>query len=285
MENILEIEGLNKTYDSFQLKNIDLKIPKGSIMGLIGENGAGKSTIIKTMLNIARKDSGKVRIFSMDMDKNEKEIKERLGVVLDEKNFQDSFTPEIINKIMKKIYTNWQEDRFTYYLEKFSLKKDQEVKGFSKGMKMKLAISVALSNENDLLILDEPTAGLDPVVRNEILDELLEYVQDENKSVLFSTHITSDLDKIADYISFVHKGEMIFSESSQDLILRHGLIKCSLEESKKIDQADIVGYRMNKFGYEGLVSDKEMAKSKYPGLIIDPVNIEEIMLYYIRGEK
>lgn len=285
MENILEIEGLNKTYDSFQLKNIDLKIPKGSIMGLIGENGAGKSTIIKTMLNIARKDSGKVRIFSMDMDKNEKEIKERLGVVLDEKNFQDSFTPEIINKIMKKIYRNWQEDRFSYYLEKFSLKKDQEVKGFSKGMKMKLAISVALSNENDLLILDEPTAGLDPVVRNEILDELLEYVQDENKSILFSTHITSDLDKIADYISFVHKGEMIFSESSQDLILRHGLIKCSLEESKKIDQADIVGYRMNKFGYEGLVSDKEMAKSKYPGLIIDPVNIEEIMLYYIRGEK
>lgn len=285
MENILEIKNLNKKYENFQLKDINLSIPKGSIVGLIGENGAGKSTIIKSILNIVVRDSGDIKIFGKDSKDYEKEIKQNLGIVLDEKNFQETFTPLNINKIMTNLYRDWNEKKFMDFMEKFKLPKNQKIKEYSKGMKMKLAISVALSNDNQLLILDEPTVGLDPVVRNEILDELLDYVQDENKSILFSTHITSDLDKIADYITFIHEGRVVFSKNTEEILSNYGLLKCSLEESEKLDQEDIVGFRKNKFGFEGLVKDRDEARRKYPDLLVDKVNIEEVMLYHIRGDK
>ncbi len=285
MDDILLIENLYKTYDDFSLKNINLKIPKGIIMGLVGENGAGKTTTIKLILNLIKRDSGSIKIFGLDNNQNEMEIKERIGVVLDESNFYIDLNPIDISKIMDNIYKNWDNNVFFGYLEQFNLPRQKCIKDLSKGMKMKLSIAVALSHKPDLLILDEPTSGLDPIIRNEILDIFLNFIQDEDKSILFSTHITSDLDKMADYITFIHKGELVFTEEKDRLINDYGIIKCGKDDFEKIDSNDIVGYRRNKFGHEILVNNKQLAKIKYKDLTMDPVNLEDIMLFYIRGEK
>ncbi len=285
MGDILNLEELSKTYDGFALKNINLNIPKGCIMGLIGENGAGKTTTIKLILNLIKREKGNIKIFGLDNIKSEKEIKERVGVVLDESNFYADLNPNDISKIMCNIYKNWDNDTFFDYLKQFNLPRQKVIKDLSKGMKMKLSIAVALSHNPDLLILDEPTSGLDPIVRNEILDIFLEFIQNEEKSILFSTHITSDLDKIADYITFIHKGEIIFSKEKDGLINDYGIIKCGKGDFNKIDSKDIVGYRKNQFGYEILIINKQMSEIKYKGLTIDSVNLEDIMLFYIRREK
>lgn len=285
MDDILNLEELSKTYDGFALKNINLNIPKGCIMGLIGENGAGKTTTIKLILNLIKREKGNIKIFGLDNIKSEKEIKERVGVVLDESNFYADLNPNDISKIMCNIYKNWDNDTFFDYLKQFNLSRQKVIKDLSKGMKMKLSIAVALSHNPDFLILDEPTSGLDPIVRNEILDIFLEFIQNEEKSILFSTHITSDLDKIADYITFIHKGEIIFSKEKDGLINDYGIIKCGKDDFNKIDSKDVVGYRKNQFGYEILVINRQLSEIKYKGLTIDSVNLEDIMLFYIRREK
>lgn len=285
MNDILNVEDLSKSYEDFTLNNINLNIPKGCIMGLVGENGAGKTTTIKLILNSIKRDKGNIKIFGLDNIKNQIEIKERVGVVLDENNFYDDLNPNDISKIMSNIYKNWDNDTFLDYLKQFNIPIKKILKEFSKGMKMKLSIAVALSHNPDFLILDEPTSGLDPIVRNEILDIFLDFIQDEEKSILFSTHITGDLDKIADYITFIHKGEIIFSKEKDDLINDYGLIKCGNADFNKIDNRDIVGYRKNQFGYEILVSNKQTSKIKYKNLTMDSVNSEDIMLFHIRGEK
>lgn len=285
MIHAIDVRNLSKQFDRFQLKNIDITLPKGSIMGFIGENGAGKTTTIKLILNQLNPDSGTIQIFGLDHRNDEKEIKNDIGVVFDESYFHDNLKPAHISKIMGRIYALWDETLFYEYLNRFKLPIDKITKDLSRGMKMKLSIATALSHHPKLLILDEATSGLDPVVRNEILDLFLEFIQNEDHSILFSSHITSDLEKVADYITFLHEGEIIFSESKDQLLYDYGLLLCGAEDFKTVDNGDIIGRRENRFGHEILVRNKEKMKRKYKGLTIDPVTIEDIMLFYVKGEE
>ena len=285
MENILEIKNLSKKYKGFELKNVNIKLPKGMIMGFIGENGAGKTTTIKSILNIINRDSGKIKIFGLDNKENERKIKEDIGVVLDDSFLSEYLNPSDINKIMKNIYKNWDEKLYFKYIEDFKLPKEKISKEYSSGMKMKLKIAVALAHHPKLLILDEPTSGLDPVARNEILDIFQEFIQDENKGIFVSSHITSDLEHIADYITFINNGEIIFTKTRDELLENYGIVKCSEEQFKKIDKKDYIKYKKNRYEYDVLIEDKYEFKKKYDISVIDKPSLEDIMLIYIKGEK
>ena len=285
MENILEIKSLCKKYDGFELKNISLKLPKGMIMGLIGENGAGKTTTIKSILNLIIIDRGEIKVFGLNVKENERKIKEDVGVVLDDSFFSEYLNPVDINKIMKKIYKNWDEKLYFKYLEDFKLPKNKMSKEFSSGMKMKLKIAVALSHHPKLLILDEPTSGLDPVARNEILDIFQDFIQNGENSIFVSSHITSDLEHISDYITFINDGEIVLSKTRDELLEKYGVVKCSKSEFAKIDRNDYVKYKVNRYEYDVLVEDKMSFKRKYDFKIIDKPTLDDIMLIYIKGEK
>ena len=285
MENNLEVKNLCKKYNGFELKDINLELPKGMIMGLIGENGAGKTTTIKAILNMINRDSGKIAIFGLDNIKDGKQIKEDIGVVLDDSFLSEYLNPIDINKIMKNIYKNWDEKLYFKYIEDFKLPKDKMSKEYSSGMKMKLKIAVALSHNPKLLILDEPTSGLDPVARNEILDIFQDFIQDEEKSILVSSHITSDLEHIADYITFINNGEIVLTKTRDELLENYGIVKCSADDFEEIDKNDFVKYKKNRYEYEILVEDKFEFKRKYKFEIIDKPTIEDIILIYIKGEK
>lgn len=284
MDYALEITDLCKDYNGFNLKNVSFNVPKGSIMGFIGENGAGKTTTIKLILNLIKRNNGDIKVLGLDNISDEKQIKQNVGVVLEGSYFHDYLTPSDISKIMRNIYQNWDNAQYLKYLNRFKLPENKVIKEFSKGMKMKLSIAAALSHESKLLILDEPTSGLDPVVRNEILDILWDYIQNEERAVLISSHITSDLERIADYITFIHDGEIVFSESKDDLINTHGMLKCGADDFKKIDEPDILGYRKSQFGYEILVKRETRNENKYKDFVVDSINIDDIMLFYGRGE-
>lgn len=285
MENILEIKNLCKKYDGFELKNINIELPKGMIMGLIGENGAGKTTTIRAILNLLNNTSGEIKIFGLDNKECEKQIKEDIGVVLDDSFFSDNMNSKDINKIMRNIYKNWDESAYIKYLDEFKLPSNQNIKEYSSGMKMKLKLAVALSHKAKLLILDEPTSGLDPIARNEILDVFQEFIQDESNSILVSSHITSDLEHIADYITFISDGNIIFCKSKDELLDNYGIVKCSEEQFKEIDQKDYINYKKSKYEYELLIEDRMKFKRKYDIQIIDKPSIEDIMLIYIKGDK
>lgn len=285
MENILEIKNLSKKYNGFELKNVNIELPKGMIMGFIGENGAGKTTTIKAILNIINSDSGEIKIFDLDNKKNERKIKEDIGVVLDDSFLSEYLNPSDINKIMKNIYKNWDEKLYFKYIEDFKLPKERISKEYSSGMKMKLKIAVALSHHPKLLILDEPTSGLDPVARNEILDIFQEFIQDEEHGIFVSTHITSDLEHIADYITFINNGEIIFTKTRNELLENYGIVKCSEEQFKKIDKNDYIKYKKNKYEYDVLIENKLEFRKNYDISVIDKPSLEDIMLIYIKGEK
>lgn len=285
MEQILEVKNLCKKYDGFELKNINLTLPKGSIMGFIGENGAGKSTTIKSILNIIHFDSGEINIFGKDSKIENREIKENIGVVLDDSFLSEYLTPKDINSIMKNIYNKWDEKLYFKYLEEFKLPINKKSKEFSSGMKMKLKIATALSHKPKLLILDEPTSGLDPVARNEILDIFQDFVQDEENSILVSSHITSDLERITDYITFINNGEIAFTKTRDEVMDGYGIVRCSNEEFEKIDKSDFVKFKKNKYDVELLIENKIEFKKKYDSMLVDKPTLEEIMLIYIKGEK
>ena len=285
MNNSLEVKNLCKKYNGFELKNINLNLPKGMIMGLIGENGAGKTTTIKSMLNLIQIDSGKIKIFGLNIKENEKKIKEDIGVVLDDSFFSEYLNPADINKIMRKIYKNWDEKLYDKYLEDFKLPKNKISKEFSSGMKMKLKIAVALSHHPKILILDEPTSGLDPVARSEILDIFQDFIQNEENSIFVSSHITSDLEHIADYITFIDNGEIVLSKTRDELLEKYGIVKCSKSEFEKIDKNDYVKFKVNRYEYDVLVEDKAKFKRKYEFKIIDKPTLDDIMLIYIKGDK
>lgn len=280
MENILEVKNLNKEFKDFSLRNISFEIPKGSIVGLVGENGSGKTTTIKSILNIIRRDRGQVTYFGQNLDEFEVDIKENLGVVLDGTFFYDSLTSLDIEKVLSKIHKSWDGEKFFAYLEKFKIPRDKKIKDLSKGTRTKLSIASALSHQSRLLILDEPTSGLDPIVRVEILDELLDFIQDGEKSVLFSTHITSDLDKLADYISFLHQGEMVFFKDREELLTNYGIVKTSMDDLEKIPKDLIIRIMVNAFGVNVLVKDRLLLDSDF---IVDRPTTEDIMLFYTRG--
>lgn len=283
-ENILEIRELSKDYGDFVLDKISFSLPRGVIMGLIGENGAGKSTTINCILNEIQKSSGTIRIFGKDHSTDEIEIKDKLGVVFDENHFPDIFTPEEIGKFMSGIYSAWEWQLYHQFLEKFELPKDKKIKDFSKGMKVKLTFAVALSHNAELLILDEATSGLDPIIRDDVLDMLIDFVQDESHSVLVSSHITSDLEKVADYITFIHKGKLIFTQDKDTLIDNYGIISCGAAVFDTINKSEVIAYRKEDYQFKVLVNNRTKAAKQYPNAIVSPATIEEIMLFYIKGE-
>ncbi len=284
MENILEVKNLNKKYENFELKDVTLKLPKGMIMGFIGENGAGKTTTIKSILNIIDY-KGEIKIFNLDSKKNEKKIKEDIGVVLDDMFFPEILTPNDIDSILKSIYKNWDSSLYYKYLTNFNLPSNKVIKTFSKGMRKKLEIITALSHHPKLLILDEPTSGLDPIVRNDIIDIFQDFIQDEECSILLSSHITTDLERIADYITFINDGKIVLSKTKDELLDQYGIVKCTDEEFKKIDKNDYVKYRKMKYEYEVLVENKKDFKVKYDIKVIDKITLDDLMVLMIKGEK
>ena len=286
MENIIEIKNLKKKYDQkFELGEIDIKIPKGVIVGLIGENGAGKTTLIKSMLNIIKIDSGEINIFGKDYKKEEISIKEDIGVVLDNMFFPELLNAKDINNSMKDIYKNWDSKLYFSYLKEFSLPDNKPLKSMSKGMRKKLEIVTALAHKPKLLILDEPTSGLDPVVRNEVLDIFLKFIEDEQHSILLSTHITSDLEHIADEIIFIDNGKKVLQKSRDEIIDNYGILKCDIDYFSNIDKKDIITYKKTKYTYEILVNNKEQASKKYHNCVIDKITLEDLMVLVIKGEK
>ena len=285
MELSISVKGLEKKYSNFSLNGIDLVVPKGYIVGLIGQNGAGKSTTIKSILNLVNKDSGSIEVLGLDHIKYELEIKQQIGVVFAESHFPDQLKPKDINLIMKNIYKNWDTNLFNSYLKQFNILDNQIIKEFSSGMKMKLSLATALSHRPKLLILDEPTNGLDPIVRNEILDIFLDFIQDEENSILISSHITSDLEKIADYITFIHDGQIIFSESKDTLLNDYIILKCREQELSQIDKSDIIHSKKSGSSYQILVKNKHQMELKYQNLIMDQLSLEDLMLIYIGEMK
>lgn len=283
-ENILEIKNLTKDYGDFILKDLSFSIPRGVVMGLIGENGAGKSTTIHCILNETQKNNGSILIFGKDHITDECEIKDKIGIVFDENHFPDIFTPKEIEKYMSGIYTKWDNITFHNYLKQFELPTNKKIKDFSKGMKVKLAFAVALSHKAELLILDEATSGLDPIIRDDILDILIDFVQDETHSILFSSHITSDLEKVADYITFIHKGKLIFSSLKDDLIDNYGVVSCGASVFDQLNKTEIIAYRKEDYQYKILVRDRNTFPTDYPNTLIEPATIENIMLFYVKGE-
>lgn len=284
-ENAIEINGITKKYDGFTLDGISFNLPKGDILGFIGQNGAGKTTTIKSILNIIAPESGEIKIFGLDHIKHENEIKKHISAVFDEIPFHDSFTANAINTVMKGMYSEWDEKLYFSYIEKFGLPKKKKIGKLSKGMKMKLQIAYALSHNAKLLIMDEATTGLDPIVRNEILDIFREYLKDGERSILMSSHITSDIEKIADCVAFIDKGKILLSGYKDDIIENHGIIKCSKAYFQEIAKEDYISARTNDFGAEVLVSDRAAAKRKYSGSVIEKASLEDIMLFYVNRDK
>lgn len=283
--NALEIKNISKTYKNFKLDDVSFVLPCGHIMGLIGENGAGKSTIINCILDIIEKDSGSISVLGQKNDKNNVSLKENIGVVLDASDVYDNYTVKQVENIMKDVYKQWNHEVYDYYIQKFALPLNKMIKDFSRGMKMKMAITIALSHQPKLLILDEATSGLDPIMRDEILDVFMEFVQDENHAILLSSHISSDLEKIADYITFIHEGKLILSTSKDELIYEYGLMKCRNDEFDMIDKEDIIRYRIKTYEVEILVKDREKMAKKYPNCIVDPTKLDDIMMLYVKGEQ
>ncbi len=284
-ENAIEISGLTKKYDGFTLDNVSFNVPNGSIMGFIGQNGAGKTTTIRTLLNIVKRDSGSIKILGLDNIEHEYEIKEQISAVFDELPFHEDFNAKQMSIVLGSVYKDWNNDKYREYLDRFGLPERKKIKQFSKGMKMKLQIAAALSHNAKLLIMDEATTGLDPVVRNEILDIFREYLQDETNSILMSSHITSDLEKIADSVTLIDKGKLLVSGYKDEILDNHGLLKCSKAEYKDIAAEDIISARISDFGAEVMVADKAMCRRKYSGAVIDKTTLEEIMLFYVNRSK
>lgn len=285
MDAILQVNNLTKQYSDFKLDNVSSSLPKGTIMGLIGENGAGKSTTINAILDLIKKDDGTVTFWGQELSSDPRRLKEDIGVVFDGINFYETLTPAKIGQISKAAYTQWDQHLYNEYLTKFQLPTKNEVKTFSKGMKMKLCIAVALSHHPKLLILDEATSGLDPVMRDDILDVFLDFVQDEQHSILMSSHITTDLEKIADYITFIHQGKVMFCKTKDELRYRYGIIRCGAALFDAIDKTEVLAYRKCDYQWDVLVADKEKARRKYKSAVVDDASIDDILLLYVKGEQ
>ena len=284
MTNCIEVRGLCKSYGDFALKDVDLTLPGGSILGLIGENGAGKTTVIKCILNLIHRDAGTIRLLGYDNVKEERLAKEDVGIVLDECFFHDTLRPGDVARILAPSFHTWDEALFRNYLDKFGLPEKKLIKEFSRGMKMKLSLSAALAHRPKLLILDEATAGLDPVVRDEILDEFLGFIRDEDHAVLMSSHITSDLEKVADYIAYIHQGQVVLSDSKDNILDSYGRGGCTAAQLAAIAPQDVLRTRRGAFGCEALVQDRAAFARKYPELMVERTTLEDIMLFVGKGE-
>ncbi len=276
--NALEIESLTKEYKNFALDGVSFIIPEGTIMGLIGENGAGKSTIINLITGAAVKDSGKIDIYGKPSDKLTKDEKAEIGTVISGCGFPEELNAVDVNSIMKSVYRQWDSKKFFDYIERFSLYKKSRIKTYSTGMKVKLEIAIALSHNAKLLILDEVTNGLDPSARMEILDMLLDFIQDEKRAVLISSHIIGDLEKICDYITFIHKGKIVFSENKDDILDKYAVINVDGQKMKELDEKAVISVSRTSYSEKALVYRDAIPS----GFETEKTSIEDIMLYYIK---
>lgn len=283
MNYAIEIKNLTKQFTGFTLGDLSLSVPSGAIMGLIGENGAGKSTTLKCILGLLRPDSGSITV--LGGSPSDPAVRAQIGVVLDECPFHGGLTVEQVGRIMAGLYPTWHQELYLDYVKKFDLPKNLFVKEFSKGMKMKLSIAAALAHHPKLLILDEATSGLDPVVRSEILDEFLAFIRDEEHTVLLSSHITSDLERAADYITYLHKGKLTLTGEKDALLEEHGRLVCTAAELEQVDRTYLVGVRRGQFGSEALVRNKREFLRRYPNLAVDPVTLEDIMVFTVKGDE
>ena len=281
MENALEIKGLCKQYEGFALENVSFTLPRGAVMGFIGENGAGKTTTIKSILHLIHRDAGEIRVLGLDNEKDERAVKERIGVVLEDGCFLNTMNARQVDTLMGKAYKSWQSAQFFGFMKRFGIDERKKIKDYSKGMRMKISIAAALSHGAELLIMDEPTSGLDPVVRDEVLDLFYDFMQDESHAILLSSHITSDLDKIADYITFIHQGRIVLSEPRDELLDTYGVLRCTADQLASLDPAAVRAKRVSTFGCEALVRRGGVPQN-WP---VEPVNIEQIMLFLTRGEE
>jgi ABC-2 type transport system ATP-binding protein len=284
-KNAIEIQNLSVRYDGFLLDDISFSVAKGSIMGFIGQNGAGKTTTIKAILNIIRREAGSIRLLGLDNIQKEREAKAQISAVFDEIPFQDRLNAAQLERILREVYGEWDHTTYETYLERLMIPTRKKIGDFSKGMKMKLQIAAALSHNAKLLIMDEATTGLDPVVRNECLDIFLEYLQAEDHSILMSSHITSDLEKVADSVTFIHNGKLLLTGYKDDVLADHGVIKCTKSDYREIAPEDIVSARVTDFGVEVMVKDRTACMKKYAGLAMDNASLEEIMLFYVNAKK
>lgn len=285
MDNLLEVKELSKKYNDFSLVNINFNLPKGKIIGFVGENGSGKTTTIKSILNLIKIDTGIINIFGINHDKLTNDLREKIGVVLDDGFLPEQLNYEDIRKVIKNIYTKWNDNLFYEYVKKFKLPKNKTMKEYSSGMKMKLKLIVALCHYPELLILDEPTSGLDPIARYDVLDILKDFIKDNNHSILISSHITSDLENIADYIIFIDNGKIILEEDKNILMNKYGIIRINPDEIDKINKNDYIKYLKYKDISLLLVSDKDKFKKIYSNYEIERPSIENIMLIFMRGDK
>ena len=278
--NALEIKDITKSFEGFKLDNLNLTLPGGCIMGLIGENGAGKSTTIKLILNMIRKDSGSITVLGKDNSKDINLVKEEVGVVLDEAGIPECLTAKQVGKIMKNTFRNWDGEEYLRLLKKLSLPDNKPFKDFSRGMKMKLGIAIAMSHGAKLLLLDEPTGGLDPVVRDEVVDMFYDFTRDENHSILISSHIVSDLEKLCDYIAFLHKGKLLLCEEKDVLLSEYGVVHCTSEQLSRFDERTLKYKKETPYGNTLMMPRKNIPE----GFDISPVSIEELFVFMVKEE-
>ncbi|MDY7430558.1 ABC transporter ATP-binding protein [Bacillus sp. V26] len=286
MENVIEFKHVYKSFGDFQLKDISMTVKKGFITGFIGGNGVGKSTTIKLMMNLLQPDSGSISIFGLDHKEHEKEIKQRIGFVFDENIFYAHLTLAEMKEIIRPCYMKWDDRLFNYYVEKFELPLNKKIKSFSKGMMMKASLSIALSHHAELIIMDEPTSGLDPIFRREFLDILHNIMQDGKKTIFFSTHITTDLDRIADYITFIHNGEHIFTKKSYQIQEEYAIVKGGAELLDRDTEQEFISIRKSNAGFEALTANRTRIEDVFGDLVlIEKPTIEELMIYTKKGVK
>lgn len=283
--NVIELKGVSKDYGDFKLDDVSFSVPEGSVCGFIGQNGAGKTTTIQIILDAINRDSGEVYVFGKSMDKDSALLRENIGVVFDEMGFHDFLTARQINTIMKNVYKNWNQEKYFEYLKLFSLPTKKACGSFSRGMRMKLQIATALSHNAKLLIMDEPTSGLDPIVRNEMLQIFREYVVEEDHTILLSSHITGDLEKLADEVVFIDGGKIVLKGNKDEILEKHGILRCKKDELKNISESLLVSAETSSLGAEVLVNDRKAAEKLYPEMIIEPAELEQIMIYYVNRAK
>lgn len=283
--NVIELKGVSKDYGDFKLDDVSFSVPEGSVCGFIGQNGAGKTTTIQIILDAINRDSGEVYVFGKSMDKDSALLRENIGVVFDEMGFHDFLNARQINTIMKNVYKNWNQEKYFEYLKLFSLPTKKACGSFSRGMRMKLQIATALSHNAKLLIMDEPTSGLDPIVRNEMLQIFREYVVEEDHTILLSSHITGDLEKLADEVVFIDGGKIVLKGNKDEILEKHGILRCKKDELKNISESLLVSAETSSLGAEVLVNDRKAAEKLYPEMIIEPAELEQIMIYYVNRAK
>ncbi|MDU2242595.1 MAG: ABC transporter ATP-binding protein [Paenibacillus sp.] len=284
--NALEVEGLVKHYGSFALSGISFTVPQGYITGLIGPNGAGKSTVIKAIMGMVLPEEGRITVLNQPVTGNEGNYKQHIGYISDENIYYEYLTMEQMKRIVAPFYDRWDDALFNKYMDLFELPKRKKIKDCSKGMKMKFAIAMALAHHPTLLIMDEPTAGLDPVFRRELLDLLADYILDENNTILFSTHLTTDLDRVADYVTFLNRGKLVFSDSKDEVLEQYVIVKGSGELLDADVRRELIGVRETAVGFEALAKGREQAYALFgSNALLERPTLEEIMYYTAKGGK